>query len=417
MSPVVLTNCQQKAFDALLGFLADPSEPFFVVEGYAGTGKTFLMKEVIKEWGRISDAIQLLSPNKVITDMVFTATTNKAAEELQKATGWRTHTIHKALGLYMRKNHSTGKYDLVERPIFDAIRDSVIIVDEASYLDQEVIDKLLTRTVNCKFIFLGDPAQLVPVGYSSAPIFTKGLPTTHMSEVKRNGGKILELATAFRHTVTSGIFPTFKPDGQEVIWLPRPEFGKAIDAEFGRPLWNYEHSKVLTWRNNTAVEYAQYIREQVMGDADIQVGDFVSVNSYVMHISRKASYKTDEIVLIQEIGPEVQEYGHKGHWVKLDGLYYFNPVDPKSKEKASTMAARLSNKSDSYKMGNAVDSWIDLRALTSQTINKAQGSTYKKVFIDLDDVAAAPSGNVIARMLYVGVSRASTQVILSGDLV
>lgn len=61
--------------------------------------------------------------------------------------------------------------------------------------------------------------------------------------------------------------------------------------------------------------------------------------------------------------------------------------------------------------------WIDLRAAYACTINKAQGSTYDKVFIDLDDIRRCNSGNQIARMLYVAVSRARHQVIFTGDLV
>ena len=55
-------------------------------------------------------------------------------------------------------------------------------------------------------------------------------------------------------------------------------------------------------------------------------------------------------------------------------------------------------------------------ALTATT-NKAQGSTFDRVFVDLDDIRRCNSGDQIARMLYVGVSRARTQVFLTGDLV
>ena len=61
--------------------------------------------------------------------------------------------------------------------------------------------------------------------------------------------------------------------------------------------------------------------------------------------------------------------------------------------------------------------WIDLRAAYAQTVDKSQGSTYDKVFIDLDDISHCTSGARIARMLYVAVSRARHQVIFTGDLV
>lgn len=63
------------------------------------------------------------------------------------------------------------------------------------------------------------------------------------------------------------------------------------------------------------------------------------------------------------------------------------------------------------------NSWIDLRAAYACTINKSQGSTYDKVFIDLDDIRKCNSGEQIARMLYVAVSRARFHVYFTGDLV
>ena len=415
MSQVVLTNDQKKAFDALIAFLCDPNDPFFVVEGYAGTGKTFMMKEVIREWGRIQNAINMVCPQHNILDMVFTATTNKAAEELQRATGWKTRTIHSALGLTVA--YHNGNTAIKERYAHEPIRNSVIIVDECSYLDDDVIKRLLTRTVNCKFIFLGDPAQLVPVGYEHAPIFKMGLPTVRMTEVKRNGGKILELATKFRETVESGVFPQFVPDGQEIIWLPRPDFGKAIDAEFGRRMWNYEQSKVLVWRNNKAIEYGDYIRTVVSGETEMKAGDFVSNNSYKMHISRTCALKTDQLVYLQEYGDDTVEFDVPGNWVRIEDMRWFKPKNPADIGKAFTRTRKLVDLQVRSKWEREIQSWVDLRALTSQTINKSQGSTYQQVFIDLDDIKGCPSGNQIARMLYVGTSRATTKVTFTGDLV
>jgi ATP-dependent exoDNAse (exonuclease V) alpha subunit len=62
------------------------------------------------------------------------------------------------------------------------------------------------------------------------------------------------------------------------------------------------------------------------------------------------------------------------------------------------------------------NSWVDLRGAYACTINKAQGSTFDSVFLDLDDVSRCNSGDQIARMLYVAVSRARNHVYLCGDL-
>lgn len=417
MSQSVLTNDQQKAFDALLGFLCDPNETFFVLEGFAGTGKTFLMKEVINEWERIQDTVTLMCPAHNILDVVFTATTNKAAEELQRATGHQTRTIFSALGLKLenRGNRAFIAYSQYHDPI----RDSVIIIDEASYLDNEIINRLQLRTKNCKFIFLGDPAQLIPVGMTYSPIFSLGFNTVRMEEVRRNQGNILDLSTKFRESVFSGEFPQFTPDGKDVLWLPGDEFQKAIDTEFSRTNWKYSDSKILTWQNSTAIEYGKYVKDLRSGTSSMMVGDYMSNNSYVRHPLRNIVIKTDEMVLIDSIHTETVIHGVLGRNVIIKGCLWFCPNNPKDIKTVLLKASSLMSRD--YSAGKALyteaESWLDLRELASQTVNKSQGSTYKKVFIDLNDLAECSSSNQLARMLYVATSRATEQVIFTGDIV
>ena len=65
---------------------------------------------------------------------------------------------------------------------------------------------------------------------------------------------------------------------------------------------------------------------------------------------------------------------------------------------------------------NIKDTWLDLRSQYASTVHKAQGSSYDKVFIDLDDIGRCNIASDVARMLYVAISRAKKKVILSGTL-
>ena len=58
----------------------------------------------------------------------------------------------------------------------------------------------------------------------------------------------------------------------------------------------------------------------------------------------------------------------------------------------------------------------DLRTRAAATVYKAQGSTHDSVFIDLDDIGKCRNDNLLARMLYVAISRARSQVLLTGDI-
>ena len=135
-------------------------------------------------------------------------------------------------------------------------------------------------------------------------------------------------------------------------------------------------------------------------------------NSYVAN--KQGGIKTDQLVLITHIGSEVDHHGLYGHWFTLDNRHEaFMPTSLDDKKALQKKA----KKADNLGLLQAIDSWIDLRAAYACTINKAQGSTYDNVFIDLDDVKKCNSGDQIARMLYVATSRARHTVFLCGDLV
>jgi ATP-dependent exoDNAse (exonuclease V) alpha subunit len=76
----------------------------------------------------------------------------------------------------------------------------------------------------------------------------------------------------------------------------------------------------------------------------------------------------------------------------------------------------FAKKNDTSKLKQLEDWLIDLRPLYACTINKSQGSTYNRVFLDLNDVDKCRNKNQVHRMLYVGFSRASEQVIITGDI-
>lgn len=60
--------------------------------------------------------------------------------------------------------------------------------------------------------------------------------------------------------------------------------------------------------------------------------------------------------------------------------------------------------------------WIDLRPVYAQTVHKAQGATYRRVYIDLHDLSICKDINQLMRLLYVAISRAQMQVFLTGDI-
>lgn len=416
MTAITLTPDQQNALEKFTQFLTDPSEQVFVLEGYSGTGKTTLVKSLLDQLPKLLKMTKLIDPKARQYPVELTATTNKAAENFGMITGMSVPTIHSWLGLRVVTDYQTNTTKLVPNKQNSFKEGYLVFVDEASYIDKDLLGWIFKLTRNCKIVFMGDPAQLTPVKSSNTPVFE----ATHfmkaqLSQVVRQaeGNPIVDLSTKFRKTVESGEFFKFTPDGYHIQYMDRDTFNKTLEAEFCRPDWRYNHSKFLAWTNKRVIDYNHHIRDRALGDPNFQVGDYAVCNKFVT--VGKKSIKTDQLVCITGIGTTTALHGVIGNWVTLD--YQIEAFFPKSLE-AKKEALKNARALEWYNVVAEIeDQWIDLRAAYACTINKSQGSTFDRVFIDLDDVARCNSGDQIARMLYVGVSRAREQVFLTGDLV
>lgn len=411
MTAITLTKDQQNALDGFNQFLIDPIETVFVIEGYSGTGKSTLIKTLLDRMPNFIKASRLINPSVREWPMTLTATTNKAAENFSQITGMEVKTIHSHLCLRVNTDYRTGVTTLLPAKNTSPKEGQLIFIDEASYIDPSLLSWIFKLTTRCKIVFIGDPAQLTAVMARGAPVFEAGFKTVRLSEVVRHDGPILELATKFRNTVETGEFFQFTPDGHHIQLLDRDAFNHAVVNEFARPDWRYSDSKLLAWTNKRGVEYNHFIRDQAKGDPNFQVGDYAVCNKFIS--INKHSIKTDQLVCITDIRDAV-EYGVSGKVFSVDGR--LNAFMPNSLE-ARKEALKQAKFNDDYLAMKTIEAdWIDLRAATACTINKSQGSTYDRVFIDLDDVARCTSGDQLARMLYVGCSRARKQLILTGDI-
>lgn len=412
---ITLTEDQEKALDSFHHFLLDPVEQVFVLRGYSGCGKSTLVKVLIDRIPDFFRTAKLLDPSVKEYEIELTATTNKAAENLSQITGHGAGTIHSFLELRVQTDFRTNVTTLTPRSQIQK-EGFLLFIDEASYIDKQLMRWIFQLTRNCKIVFIGDPAQLTPVKSSGTPVFDMHFRGAALTQVVRQaeGNPIVDLSTKFRETVNTGEFFSFTPDGQHVQYLPRTEFDAAIEAEFTRPDWRYKDSKILAWTNKRVIAYNNYVSERVTGDPEFQVGDYAVCNSFCTP-STGPALKTDQMVQITDIGPDVTVHGAFGNWVIVDHngrVFHPKTLDDR---KAAIKAARIA---ENYSVVAEIENqWIDLRAAYACTINKAQGSTFDRVFVDLDDIRRCNSGDQIARMLYVGVSRARHQVFLTGDLV
>ena len=413
MTQLVLSEDQAKAKSAFVDFLLDPNERVFVLKGYSGTGKSTLTGHLIETVPNIFKTARLLDPSFKEYEIDLTATTNKAAENLAFISGMSVSTIHSYLGLMIRKDFKTEETFLSRKKNSPDLYRKLLFIDEASFIDKELLKFIFQIMKDSKIVFMGDPAQLTPVKSGSTPVFDAKWPGAELTQVMRQaeGNPIMDLSTKFRHTVNTGEFFSFSPDGHHIRHMSREEFNNLVAEEFGRPDWKFRDSKLLGWTNKCVINYNHAIREHVGGTPEFQVGDYAICNSFVS--THGKSLKTDQMVCISKISEPVIECDVLGRYYTLDNAVTF--FMPNSLEDRNARIKRAKAEEDVYLLEAIDRSWVDLRAAYACTINKSQGSTFDKVFIDLDDISRCSSGDMIARMLYVGVSRARHHVIFTGD--
>lgn len=121
------------------------NEKYTVISGYAGTGKSTLIRFIIKALPICED------------DVVYATFTGKAAQILSKKGNKNVTTLHKLL--YESFPRSDGTFYRVPK---DMIGYSVVIVDEISMVPKSITDLLFSHK-DIYVICLGDPFQLPPI--------------------------------------------------------------------------------------------------------------------------------------------------------------------------------------------------------------------------------------------------------------
>lgn len=412
MSNFNLTPSQERGYNTFLPFYLDPNQTVMLLKGYSGTGKTTLVKYLMEQLPMMDQMAKLVAPDYVPPEIILTATTNQAAEAFSLAVGYKpvASTIYSACQLRVVKDYKTRESNLVAYG--DGLENKLVFIDEASFLDAEALSKILAQCYKCKIVFIGDPAQLTPVGSEKMPVFEMNACEIELTDLVRFTGGVMEtFMGSLRAAVMEGNWSKFPLTPGVIDRLDR----KAFNAEALR-LFSEEKDKqikILAYTNDRVTAFNNYLSKKILGSVIPQVGQKMLVNEAVQ--SNACRCTANEEVIIETIEPAV-EYSYPGHTVRFlgKGGYFFMPKNRGDKEKAHQQAVY----DDDYQaMKIILDTWIELRPAFAQTINKSQGSTYDIIMIDLDDVCSMTRTlEQLARLLYVGLSRARSRIIMTGDL-
>ena len=272
------TPCQDALFRDLAEFLTTEDGDIFVINGYAGTGKTTALAAVINGLMRVGIKSVLLAP------------TGRAAKVLSGMSGRPAFTVHKHI--YRQKSvgsNGWGQFSLAP----NKARHTLFVVDEASLIGidaggqqsvfgsgnlLEDLIRFVRSGDDCRLILLGDSAQLPPVGLELSP----SLDSSYMDNF--GGVRYAELSTVVRQESESGILAnatmvrrmienaspedTFEglglraAEGADVERIGGGELLEAISDAYDR--YGYDETVVLCRSNRRAIRYNLGIRAKVL---------------------------------------------------------------------------------------------------------------------------------------------------------
>ena len=292
---MILTAQQKQAMIMIEKFIADKDSQVFILKGYAGTGKTTLIRSIADYLSTQSLHIQLMAP------------TGRAAKILRsKLPNYGASTIHRGIynfsHLIVEESEGTLKYIF---PLKDNHERCIYIIDEASMISSResknelfqfgtgvlIKDLLSYARLNFggKVIFVGDPMQLPPVGDDCSvaldetyfDILEMNVYSYELTDIVRQDKNscILANATILRELIRKKERNrlVFKKKEHEVMDIGAMEVAKKYceDPE--------QSSAIVCFSNQQAADYNTAIRNIIFPETNhVAVGDKLMVvcNSY-----------------------------------------------------------------------------------------------------------------------------------------
>lgn len=443
------TNNQKKIIEKLSAWLSDDDySRIFLLNGYAGTGKTTIIAAFVAALKELGIKPILLAP------------TGRAAKVLTRYSKLTAYTIHKKI--YREKSISDyqSKFSLD----YNREKDAVFIVDEASMLSTTSTDSsfgsgnLLDDLVQyvrqgkrCRLMLVGDDAQLPPVGddYSPALQPSELLPYGDveygtMDEVVRQShdSGILFNATMLRCMLENNIYeiPRFDLSYKDFRQVQGGELLEELQDCYDR--FGRDETIVITRSNKRANRYNEGIRRHnLSAEEEIESGDMLMIvkNNYFYAEQEKDSpmsfVANGDVARLKRIRRFEEFYGFRFIDATLQFPDY-NDYEMQVKILMDTLTsespsltreqsnqlfievekdyADITVKSKRYKAirENAHFNAMQVKFAYAVTCHKAQGGQWSAVFVDRCLFGDEPMSKDMLRWLYTAITRATERVYL-----
>ncbi|MFI3280871.1 MAG: AAA family ATPase [Rikenellaceae bacterium] len=436
---------QKKIIEMLSNYICDDDfASIFVLNGYAGTGKTTVLAALVSTLKELNIKCILLAP------------TGRAANVLARAAGQVANTIHKKI--YREK--SSTNYDSKFTLNYNREQDTIFIVDEASMLSESngqdaifgsgsLLDDLVSFVRSgkrCRLILVGDNAQLPPVGQEFSPALDEHTMSHFgnviygtMDEVVRQSAEsgILFNATMVRCMIENNIceVPIFEMNYPDVEALEGGDFTEKLQEcydKFGR-----DETIIITRSNKRANRYNEGVRRYSLGaEEEIESGDMLMVVRNNYHYTERIEecplgfIANGDIAELRRLRRFEEFYGFRFAEATL-AFGDYNGYEITCKLLLDTLGSEAPSLSyeDSKRLFYEVEKdYLDIKSKAKRykeirenphfnavqvkfayavTCHKAQGGQWRAVFIDRCLFGDEPMTRDMLRWLYTAITRAT----------
>ena len=449
-----LNKKQVLALEKIISFIEDKiSDEIFILKGYAGTGKTYIISNIVKNLWKINKRVVLLAP------------TGRSAKVLSSYCKKEAYTIHKEI--FYTKNNFSGNPEFTLK--INKHKNTIFIVDEASMIStnrgegvglfsQSLLDNIIKYVYSgfkCKLLIIGDVAQLPPVKSNISYAlddsylekeYNKSINSVELTDVVRQEKEsgILSYATSIRNKIENYLFEDISFNSEIFRDVVRVEDGEQLMNLIQDSYNNYgiEETAIIVRSNKRANLYNRSIRDKILNNENIiSVGDLLMVvkNNYFWLNNKKdlGFIANGDIIKIEEIHNIKNIYGFKFAEVKismvdypnispletvliLDSLFINTPaIDFNTMNNLyQEILKDFMNVKTKYKrhMGvknNKFFNALQVKFAYSFTCHKSQGGQWSSIFLEFPFL---PNGmdEDFFRWLYTAITRAKSKLHLIG---
>jgi conjugative relaxase-like TrwC/TraI family protein len=289
------------------------------IQGYAGTGKTYMLSAVKEIAEAKGYKLQGFAP------------TASAAKTLKESSGIESDTLHKFLSKYDGYANNRGSKEGLEK-VKEEYKNTIFVMDESSLAGTKQMKDLLTiiDKFESKIILVGDTKQLgsVEAGKPFHALQNAGMSVCIMSDIRRQEQEHIKQAVEL--SIKGNIAQSFEKLKDNITEIKsenslanKNENNKSNLILSVKDKWlaltpkEKQNTLILTPANETRREINSIIREELQKNEKIQGNAFSveTLNNKGLTLAQKAysvSYQKDDVVLFNKtyksLGIKAGEY-------------------------------------------------------------------------------------------------------------